>query len=97
MPIFYKLRGQELPTVIFHGDHIYDFVRVAPDLFEFETEDPVAVAFLTKLGFQTKEPDENPVPETVAEPALQAVQPMILKGDEPPPPKPVTKKVAAKK
>jgi hypothetical protein len=56
MTILFKARGDQLPTVIFHGDHVYEFVKAEPNLFEFETDDQEVVKFLVDMGFTIKEP-----------------------------------------
>ena len=59
MTTLYKTRDMKLPTVVFHEDTFYEFLRTEPNYFEFETEDQYAVELLTGMGFLVK--GGNPV------------------------------------
>lgn len=54
MPVFYKERGQALPTVVYNGDTFYDFIWDG-NVFVCNIDDPKAVKFLTSMGYPVLE------------------------------------------
>jgi len=74
MPKFYKIRGMDLPTVVFNGENYIEFVRVGSDRWELDTKDPVFIPILKKMGFPIYD-EENPpeAPELISD-ALQEKQ-----------------------
>jgi hypothetical protein len=96
MATLFKTRGDQLPTVIFHGDHIYEFVKTEPNLFEFETDNQEVVKFLVDMGFAIKEPcvveQEMVVEDLVGPPEVVAIpEPVPPPPLKAPPPKKVAK------
>ena len=53
MATLYKEMGEPLPTVIFDGDSMIEFLRVPPDRFEFETKNQELIDKLVAMGYRT--------------------------------------------
>ena len=60
----YKTRESNLPTVLYDGPTFYDFQRVGPDRWEFQTDDQKVIDKLLGMGYLTDPVEvQEPVPE----------------------------------
>ena len=98
MPKFYKVRGMELPTVIFFDTGSIEFVKTKTGLFEYSTNDSKHITLLTEMGYMVEEPSSNEVLErTVAALPTSGVEAKPIVNEEMVLPKPIVPKIPAKR